>query len=311
MAGLLLLLNRMVVRPLLDLTAQVADFGEHQRFSPGPLGKRRDEIGQLYREFRNMTTQLEKVHQGYREANVRLEHEVRERSLTEKELRLNQERLRALSSELVMAEERERRRIAVELHDRIGQALAVLRLQVELLLGQAPADPENAGKIRVLIEDIIHDSRTLIFEISPPVLYELGLGPAIEWLAEEIMAYHDIRIEVQDRLDAPLEDNVRAMIFRSVRELLYNVVKHAEADRARVRLGQAGNDIRIVVEDNGIGFTPEKNHKDERNNRGFGLFSIQERFHQLGGRLDIAAGDRGGTMITLCTPLALSKGIQF
>jgi signal transduction histidine kinase len=251
---------------------------------------------------------LEKLHQGFRETTVRLEREVHEHNLTEKELRSNQERLRALSSEMMMTEEKERRHIAAELHDRIGQALAVLRMQMEMLLKQAPVDREHAGKIRDLIEIIIQDSRTLIFEISPPVLYELGLGPAIEWLAEEIMEHHGIYIETEDRLRDAIEDSTRALIFRSVRELLHNTLKHAEADRARVRLEQAGDDIRIIVEDNGVGFTPDEIRQGEGGKKGFGLFSIQERFRQLGGRLDIAAGVHGGALVTLCMPLAVARG---
>jgi signal transduction histidine kinase len=212
---------------------------------------------------------------------------------------------------MVMTEERERRRIAGELHDRIGQALAVLRMQVEPLLKQASDEQENVGKIRTLIENIIQDSRTLIFEISPPVLYELGLGPAIEWLAEEIMEQHDIHIETEDRLETTIEDSIRALIFRSVRELLYNILKHAEADRAWVKLEQTGDDVRIVVEDNGVGFNPDEIRQDEGGNNGFGLFSIQERFRQLGGRLDIAAGAKGGALITLCIPLPFARGGVF
>jgi signal transduction histidine kinase len=254
-----------------------------------------------------MNLQLEKLHLGYRETNDRLENEAHERRLTEKELRVNQERLRALTSEMVMTEERERRHIAAELHDRIGQALAVLRIHVEVLLKEVPVDPENTGKVKDLIEDIIQESRTLIFEISPPVLYELGLGAALEWLADEMMEHHDIRIETEDRLKATIDDSIRALIFRSVRELLHNILKHAEADRAWIRLEQAEDDLRIVVEDNGVGFTPDESRQGEKISNGFGLFSIQERFRQLGGQISITTGARGGALITLCMPLATAR----
>jgi signal transduction histidine kinase len=184
-------------------------------------------------------------------------------------------------------------------------------MQVELLLRQVSVDEENAGKVRVLIEKIINDSRTLIFEISPPVLYELGLGSAIEWLAEEIMEHHDIHIEVEDRLEATIEDSIRALIFRSVRELIYNVVKHAEADRAWVGLYHDKSDLKIVIKDNGVGYSPEKDTRTPKSFSGYGLFSIEQRFRQLGGNLEIGPGDDGGTVVTLSLPLALSKGILF
>lgn len=306
---MLLFCSRVVIRPLSDLTAQVVAFGKHQSIPGGSLSGRRDEIGLLYREFKNMADQLQQVHQGFRETNVQLAHEVREHRITENELLINQKRLRALSSEQVKIEERERRRLAVELHDRIGQGLAVLQMQIELLLKQVPSHPENAGTIRALIENIIHESRSLIFEISPPVLYELGLGPAIEWLAEEIMAHHDISIEARNNLKTPLEDSIRALVFRSVRELLFNVVKHAEADHAWVKVEQTGGDLRIEVRDNGVGFNPGKEVLSEKGATGFGLFSIQERFQQLGGKLDIIPGDEGGTVATLTLALTLSMGV--
>jgi signal transduction histidine kinase len=306
----LLLLNHMVIRPLADLTANVMAFGNRQDLSFGNLSRRHDEIGLLCREFNNMVIQLQEVNHGFRESNILLAHEVGRHRKTGHELQVNQERLRALSSELVMIEERERRRLALDLHDRIGQALAVLRMQIELLLNQPVTIPENAEKIRTLIEQIIHDSRSLTFELSPPVLYELGLGAAIEWLADDIMQHNDIHIEVEDRLEVFFEDSVRAMLFRSIRELLYNVVKHAGAEHVWVRLYQTGGKIRLVVEDNGKGFNWEKHGRDLKNNTGFGLFSIQERSRQLGGDFDIRSREKGGCVVTLSLLLdSLTKGI--
>lgn len=299
LAGTLLILSRIVIRPLSDLTARVVSFDGKEDLSCGVLFGRKDEIGLLCREFKNLVLQLQAVNREYRETNALLGYEVLKHQKTAKELQVNQERLRALSSELVMTEERERRRLAVDLHDRIGQVLAALRMQIELLMGRSAYPPENAGQIRMLIETLVHDSRSLTFELSPPILYELGLGPAVEWLADEIMEHEEIRVEVEDRLESSFEDSIRAMLFRSIRELLYNVVKHARADQAWVRLSQSGNELRIVVVDNGTGFNWKKGAVELKNSTGFGLFSIQERFRQLGGTFDIRPGEKSGSVVTL------------
>jgi signal transduction histidine kinase len=309
LVGILVLLNRVVSRPVADLTQRVISFGENQVFHPCPLSGRRDEVGTLYREFERMATQLSSVHQGLWDSNRLLAHEIQERRLFSERLSLNQERLRALSSELVMSEDRERRRIATELHDGIGQDLAMLHLQVELLLQQGNGTPntvtEKLEAIRGAIEKIIHDSRSLTFEISPPVLYELGLGPAIEWLAEEISERHGIQVDVLDYASVHLDDSMRALIFRSVRELLYNVVKHARASRVRVTLEQEDENLNIGVEDDGLGFSMEDGAG--RAATGLGLFSIQERFIQLGGKIDIGSGEKTGARVTLYLPLGITS----
>lgn len=301
LGGTLILLNSIVVKPLSKLTRQVVSYSNHPNNPIEALSRRSDEIGLLGKEFERMTMQLKGVHDGLKASNLQLAHEARERALIET-------KLRALSSEMVKTEERERRRIAIELHDRIGQALAVLQMQLELLFQQnavtSGVEPGKAAKIRSSIESIIQDSRSLTFEISPPVLYELGLGPAIEWLAEEISQRYDLKVEVRDRLSVTLDDSMRVLVFRSIRELLYNVAKHARAESVWIHLEQTPLDLKCIVKDDGIGFRLEANALSESDSAGFGLFSIRERFFQFGGKMDIESPRAGGTVVTLSLPLA-------
>jgi len=215
-----------------------------------------------------------------------------------------QSRLRSLSSRLSLTEEHERRRIATELHDRIGHALANASMQLRRL--RHPNAPENEQKrlldtVDALIEQTIQDTQTLTFELSPPVLYDLGLEAAIDWLAEQTQSQHDISVRfIDDSTPAPMDESVRILLFQAVRELLFNVVKHARATQVTISVARKEGYVRIAIEDNGIGFdaaasTPRRDNKGG----GFGLFSIKERLANQGGRLEIHSEPGRGTRVTL------------
>lgn len=212
--------------------------------------------------------------------------------------------LRRLASELCLAEARERREIASDLHDHLGQGLAYVRGRLRQLQGDAVFgghDPAIDELLR-LIDQAIRYTRSLTFELSPPVLYELGLGPALEWLGEQVQAKHGLPVAVRDRCRRDLPDDLRVLYFKSARELLANVVKHAGASRARVELDCSGGLLELVVSDDGRGLDPEAALAARQDHR-FGLFSLEERVRQLGGRLDLARRPEGGTRVCLQAPL--------
>lgn len=215
-----------------------------------------------------------------------------------------QSRLRSLSSRLSLTEERERRRIATELHDRIGHALANASMQLRRL--RHPDAPENEQKrlldaVDALIEQTIQDTQTLTFELSPPVLYDLGLEAAIDWLAEQTQSQHDISVRfVDDTTPEPMDESVRILLFQAVRELLFNVVKHARATQVTISIARKEGYVRIAIEDNGIGFDAAASSPPRaKKGGGFGLFSIKERLAHQGGRLEINSEPGGGTRVTL------------
>ncbi len=222
------------------------------------------------------------------------------------ELERDQEQLQSLAAELSLTEGRERRRIATELHDRIGQALGALRIHLGGVR-QAVASPELAAKlddIQALVKRTIEDTRSLTFELSPPILHELGLVAAVEWLAEEIAEEHGIAVEVENGdVAEPLETDLRDLLFQAVRELLLNVVKHSGARHVRVGIGQTDGTVRATVEDDGAGFDPSTIGFRWGREGGFGLFSIRERMSFSGGRLEIASRPGRGTRATLIAPL--------
>ncbi len=238
---------------------------------------------------------------------IQNEQELREISARSEEAAMRyQARLRALSSELSLTEERERRRIATELHDRIGHALAHAAMKLRQLKAEAPSPKlaENADDISVIIDQTITDTQSLTFELSPPILYDLGLEAAIDWLIEQTQKQHGIRIDFFDD-DTPrsIEESLRVLLFQATRELLFNMVKHARSTAASVSISNEENHIRIVIADNGIGFDASANKKEIRKG-GFGLFSIRERLKNLGGRLEIKSTPDMGSRVTIIAPIS-------
>jgi signal transduction histidine kinase len=226
----------------------------------------------------------------------------------EEQLLAYQEQLQSLASELSLSEERERRRIAASLHDRIGQTLALARLKLGTLSQVPPAQAsvDQFSEIRELIEQAIMDARSLTFDLSPPVLYELGLVPAVEWLTRNMQAQHSIQTRFHDDgQPKPLDENFRVVLFSAVRELLFNIVKHARASHSQVLIRRDADALRIIIEDDGAGFNVEKLKSSRDHARGFGLFNIRERVEYLGGRVKVRSEPGHGTRITLIAPLKL------
>jgi PAS domain S-box-containing protein len=221
-----------------------------------------------------------------------------------------QRQLQSLTSELSLIEERERRRLATNLHDHVGQVLTFVGNKIDELheIGSSHTSDSLIEEIRKLVGQTIKCIRSLIFELSPPILYDLGLEEAIEWLADHFSQEHGLKIQVdKDEQPKPLKTEGNVILFQAVKELLLNIVKHAQATSVKIYIQRACNDLRIIVEDNGIGF--ENNLIDHKQHKikGFGLFSIHERLEYYGGSMIIKSEKPQGTRITLLMPMISSK----
>jgi PAS domain S-box-containing protein len=239
--------------------------------------------------------------------------DITDRKKAEEDIRTYQEQLQSLASLLSLTEERERRRLATDLHDHIGQALAISKIKLGVLQKSVIAEDQAKplGEVRELIEQMIQDTRSLTFELSLPILYELGFEAAVEWYAKHVRSQHGIMVDVQkDMLPIPMDDEIKVLLFRSVRELMINIVKHAQARNARVTIRREGGDVNIDVEDDGVGIQDVLRDVKLKSNGGFGLFSIRERLHYLGGRVQVESGNGQGTRITLMVPLQNAKKAQ-
>jgi len=232
--------------------------------------------------------------------------DITERKRIEEELCQYRERLRALASTLARAEQRERRRIATLLHDDVIQSLALSRIKLGALRSQLTAAGQEAllDSIRGHLEQAIGSTRSMTFQLSPPVLHELGLEAALGWLAEQFTKEHSLHVEcATDTPHVAVNEEMRNLLFSAARELLVNVVKHAHAAAARITTQTDAESLCIIIEDDGRGFDAQPAISGLSRGGGFGLFNIRERLGYLGGRCEVQSSPGHGTRVTLMVPL--------
>jgi len=162
------------------------------------------------------------------------------------------------------------------------------------------------SEILSLVELTIKYTKSLTFELSPPILYELGFEATIEWLGEQMQKQYNIIVEVKDDgFPKPLDKDVSILMFQIVRELFMNVVKHAQAHNVFVSIGRRNDEMEVVVEDDGVGFDPQKIEKTT-----FGFFSIRERLGHFGGTFAIDAAPGKGTRVILTAPIKIDQTVE-
>ncbi len=239
-----------------------------------------------------------------------LQSEVYERLAAEKELIDNQKRLRALSQELVLSEERQRRKFAVELHDSIGQLLAFSKKELGAAIDRCPEDLQAAvRKAWQSIKYSIDLTRKLTFDLSSPTLYTLGLEMAVEEMAEEFSKEHQYKCVLRScQLPSGISEDIQVFIFRSIRELLVNAAKHAMAEHVWIEIGFNGNTIIAAVEDDGVGFNAEDFINNRTAKKSYGLYSVRENLTNFGGRLEIGYAENKGTKVVMYIPLTEQEG---
>ncbi len=229
--------------------------------------------------------------------------DVTEQKRAQAQLAEYQKELRSLASQLSLAEERERRRIAIALHERVAQDLALCRIKLGELSRSVPSCDQELNEIQNVVKELIKETRSLTFELSPPHLYDMGLEPALEELTHQMGERYGLSASFEDDGQTkPMSSEVRVLLFQMVRELLVNIVKHAKAHRSRVCIRSSVSRLRITVEDDGVGFDPS-GISSGRRTKGFGLFSIRERLGYIGGQFRVESKRGRGTKITLVAPL--------
>jgi two-component system CheB/CheR fusion protein len=229
------------------------------------------------------------------EANEILEERVIERTA----------QVRALASALTLAEQHERQRIAGILHDHLQQLLYALLFRSKLIQeGEAEQQAALLPQFRELIEEAINSTRTLTIDLSPPILAGEGVVETLDWLAQQMQEVHNLTVSLIV-VDEPViyEKEMRVLLFQFVRELLFNVVKHAGVAKARLVIRCQDEYAVIEVTDYGRGFDVEQVTATDDPKTGFGLFSIRERLGLFGGRLEIQSSPDAGTIVTVFFPL--------
>ena len=225
--------------------------------------------------------------------------------LMERQARETGDRLRSLASELNLSEERTRKAIAQTLHDEVGQMLALARMKLSSAL-----DPPKETAVGTIVADvlnmlgsIIRETRSLMVEISPPVLHDFGLAAAIDWMAERMSSKHGIVIEREISRDfSDLEHDIHVMLYQMTRELLVNIVKHSGGRHVLVTVERDEHTIGITVRDDGSGFDAREAGSPAADS-GFGLFSIRERLKPYNGSLQIESRKGKGTTVSIRLPV--------
>jgi two-component system sensor histidine kinase UhpB len=221
----------------------------------------------------------------------------------EAELRSSREQLSELSFHLEAAKEKERERIARDIHDELGSILVRLKIEAALLAGKLPAEPlllrEKALSIEILLDQAMGTASRVARELRPGILKEFGLPAAIECLAEDFAQHVGVNCRVQcDDDDLVPDPDTSLALFRIAQEALTNVAKHSHASLVVVRLGRENGRIALEVRDNGRGIS----EADMSKPKSFGLRGIRERVHSLAGEFFVSAGEHGGTHIRLRVP---------
>lgn len=243
----------------------------------------------------------------------------------ERKVRAQTAEIRSLASDLTKAEQHERNRVSHILHDDLQQRLYAAKVHVaslrdELQEGMDVSMSEELAAIKAQLDGAVTLARNLSIELSPPILQGEGLAQAVEWLATHMKETYGLHIDVRtkDAFAFPDED-VQVLLFNCVRELLFNIVKHADTDRASVQLERVNSQIQIDVRDDGKGFhfsglPGHGDHKisaeEERRKGGFGLATIRHQLNLFGGQLDIRSEPDGGTHVTIMMPIEYVNGIS-
>jgi len=258
-------------------------------------------------------TEIHRAEEDRRRFTRELARQVKDRT---EDLVLSQKRLRELAIELNLTEQRERHRIATELHDYLSQLLVVCRLklgQVKQVFNDEADGLSFIKETEDVLDQALTYTRTLVAELSPSVLFEFGLIAALQWLAGQ-MIHHGLKIDVEcvDTQDLELEEEQAILLYQSTRELFLNVLKHADTDQASLSLQRREDHLYIAVRDAGKGF-PAIQLKTTKaptdQTLTFGLFSIHERMITLGGTFEIQSEPGQGTVASLFFPLLEKQAV--
>jgi two-component system sensor histidine kinase UhpB len=238
----------------------------------------------------------------YRVAGIA--EDITERRLADEAIRITARKLQALTRRLVELQEKERRDIARELHDRAGQTLTAMRIDMELISGRLDEHDDPLIRARnedclLLIDSAFETIRNVMYELRPPVLDEFGLIASLQWYARRFIERTGIRVEIRGVEEWRCVPDAEIALFRIAQEALNNVARHSHAKHVRIELRDSANEAMLSIEDDGIGFDPE----GERLERiGYGLGTMRERAEAVGGSFEARSEKGRGTRIIAKVP---------
>lgn len=229
--------------------------------------------------------------------------DVTDRELSQQKIQKYQNKLKELIYELFLTEEREKRQLAIDLHDHFSQLLALSKMKVSEFMKANPdaSDNKHINDAKKYIDEALNKARSMTYNLSPPVLYELGLIEAMDWYINKIREEENIEIKFFKNIDTVnFKEQIQAIIYRIFTELMVNIIKHAKASSILVIIERVNNNFYLRVSDDGIGFDTE----EIGNKESFGLFSIKERVEQLSGIAHFISAKQKGTVVDISIPLS-------
>jgi signal transduction histidine kinase len=244
------------------------------------------------------------------DTNRQLEGAISERLQSEAALRNSEKELRLLSTQLLAAQENERRRIAQDLHDNVSQTLVAMKFRIEHALHESVDSALNSAEMsRILVpvvQETIDEVRNIYMRLRPSMLDDLGLSATLTWLRRDFQdANPDIQVHSHVVIsDDEIADNLKVVIYRVVQEALENVARHSKADQVLISLYRDNGILKLTVQDNGIGFSLEDVLSVDDSLRGAGLGGMRERIELVGGEISMTSGDGEGTTIRATVPVA-------
>ncbi len=240
--------------------------------------------------------------------NVLLTKEIAERTQAEETLKESEEQTKKLASRLINAQEVERKRIAMELHDELGQALNAVKLHLRVIengLGEDQLSTrQECEKLLEYLDHVIEDVRRLSLALSPTVLEELGLTAAIQWLVSGFAKYPAAKVTADiEKIDHYVPDKHWIAVYRVLQEVLTNIRKHARAEHVSIVIRRHDDTVAFSVDDDGTGFDPKPELMKATSERGLGLATMSERVRAAGGILELWSQEGKGTRITFSIPI--------
>ncbi len=295
-----------VSRPINALRDAAVRIGQGRFNNPLPV-RSRDEIGVLTAAFQGMEGKLKEQTAELRTINSHLHDEMEKQKATEKHLYEARDRLQVLSNHMLRAQEKERRRIALELHDDLGQNLSLLKLQCAALFRKVDSRDvvfaEAYAAVRQQIDQIIENVRRISYNLRPATLDDLGLSASLDGLVKDILEPNAIVCDLSiDFNDAVFSSEEQMLLYRIVQEAFFNITKHSKADQVRVKIAEGLDEVCISIEDNGIGFDYCREHGPSVLKKNMGLSAMQERALMIGGTLHIDSRPGQGTKVLIRVP---------
>ncbi len=228
-----------------------------------------------------------------------------------KQLEVAQRRVNALAQDLALAEERERYRIAEELHDEVGPNLLFCLIKLESLRSMSPdqAYYDQIEPIEDIISLSIEELRSLTFQLRPPILSTAGFMPALKWLVNEFHDKYGIEVSIAaTTTEHQMDIECRSTLFQVVRETLVNIIKHAGTKQAAISIEKSAGKIIVTVQDHGIGFDPAVKLIPKSDTQGFGMFNIGQKIEHIGGSIVFDSRPGAGTLVTITVPERITAG---